>query len=208
MPEDQEGQQSQVSQKAATTDKPFDPPRWMNWIGIYYLIMAVILSLLVFVLWPISTGSDPQGWSPAVSLFGVELFSPLDAEIRLLLIVVVVGALGSYVHAVTSFVSFVGNRKLVASWLWWYLLRPFIGMTLALIFYFVIRGGLLSSGSDSTDVNVFGVAAIAGLAGMFSKQATDKLREVFDNLFRTETGKGDDTRADKLEHGPGQQPAQ
>ena len=33
---------------------------------------------------------------------------------------------------------------------------------------------------------------------MFSKQATDKLRELFDNLFKTESGQGDDARADKL----------
>ena len=108
------------------------------------------------------------------------------------------GALGSYVHAATSFASYVGNRRLMLSWAWWYVLRPFIGMALALIFYFVVRGGLLSTGAAATDVSVFGVAAVAGLVGMFSKQATDKLRELFDNLFRTEKGEGDDARADKL----------
>jgi len=36
---------------------------------------------------------------------------------------------------------------------------------------------------------------------MFSKQATDKLQEVFDNLFRTRTGEGDDQRRDKLTGG-------
>jgi len=69
---------------------------------------------------------------------------------------------------------------------------------LALIFYFVVRGGLLSTGAAASDMSAFGVAAVAGLVGMFSKQATDKLRELFDNLFRTEQGKGDDARADKL----------
>ncbi len=205
MPEDQENQyikQTQESQEAAAHDAPFVQPRWLNWMGIYYLVMVIILALLVFALWPVSAGPGNQSWEQGVSLFGVNLFSPLPDEIRLLLLVGVVGALGSYVHGATSFVSYVGNRRLVASWMWWYLLKPFKGMTLALILYFVIRGGLLSSGTPSTDVSVYGVAAVAGLAGMFSKQATDKLHELFNNLFRTKEGSGDDTRIDKLEDKP------
>lgn len=71
-------------------------------------------------------------------------------------------------------------------------------MALALIFYFVIRGGLLAASSTVQEVSLFGTMAVAGLVGMFSKQATDKLREVFDNLFATKKGKGDDQREDKL----------
>jgi hypothetical protein len=44
-----------------------------------------------------------------------------------------------------------------------------------------------ASNSNSTDnVNDFGIAAISGLVGMFSKQATAKLDEIFTSLFRTE----------------------
>jgi len=77
-------------------------------------------------------------------------------------------------------------------------LRPFIGVSLALIFYFVIRGGLLSAGTTAGDVSPFGFAAVAGLVGMFSKQATDKLEEVFSDLFSTRKDSGDDQRIDKL----------
>jgi hypothetical protein len=52
--------------------------------------------------------------------------------------------------------------------------------------------------SDAADFNPYGTAAVAGLVGIFSKQATDKLEEVFTNLFRTEPGKGDDERRNKL----------
>ena len=62
----------------------------------------------------------------------------------------------------------------------------------------MIRGGLLSVQSDAADFNPYGTAAVAGLVGIFSKQATDKLEEVFTNLFRTEPGKGDDERRNKL----------
>jgi len=75
----------------------------------------------------------------------------------------------------------------------------FIGVALALLFYFAVRGSLLSaSGSAATQaVNPYGIAALAGLVGLFSKQATDKLREVFETAFRTAPGYGDDQRRDK-----------
>lgn len=137
-----------------------------------------------------------------VSLFGGLLQLKHTLEVRLLLIVLLAGALGSYVHATTSFVDYVGNRKLTSSWVWWYLLRPFVGMALALVFYFVVRGGFISPGASGEDMNPFGIAALAGLVGMFSKQATDKLNEVFSTFFKTAEGKGDDKRRDKLTTSP------
>jgi hypothetical protein len=122
---------------------------------------------------------------------------PIGEESRYILLVLLLGALGSYLHAVTSFVTFAGNRKLVVSWLWWYILRPFIGGPLALIFYFVIRGGFLSTGADATNISIYGIAGTSALVGMFSKNAIDKLEEVFTTLFRSKEGKGDAARADK-----------
>jgi hypothetical protein len=69
-------------------------------------------------------------------------------------------------------------------------------MTLGLLFYLIVRAGLVTS-SGANAVNPFGVAAIAGLAGLFSKQAVDKLREVFEQAFPVKQG-GDDQRKDGL----------
>lgn len=124
-----------------------------------------------------------------------EMCAP-PTELDLIILVIIAGALGSYVHAATSFASYVGNRRMGKSWIWWYILRPLIGSALALIFYFVIRAGFLQAGTGTQDLNIFGFAALAGLTGMFSKQAADKLREVFDNLFAVK-----DERADKLTGG-------
>ena len=38
---------------------------------------------------------------------------------------------------------------------------------------------------DRMPINPFGVTAISILAGLFSRQAVDKLREIFENLFLT-----------------------
>lgn len=95
----------------------------------------------------------------------------------------ITSALGSYIHTVTSFALYAGNRSLDPSWLAWYLLRPAISAALALIFYFALRAGLFSGAAADQTVNPFGVAAISGMVGMFSKQATEKLGKIFDTIF-------------------------
>lgn len=167
-------------------------------LGIFLILAAVLMLFAIVALWPIKSADENTEWETESNLFGWQ-FS-IDMEIRVIILVLLAGGLGSYVHAATSFATFVGNRSLASSWLWWYLIRPFIGMAIALIFYFVVRGGLvlLSVESDISGLNPFGIAALGGLSGMFSKQATDKLRDIFDNLFKTESGKGDAQRTDKL----------
>jgi hypothetical protein len=117
----------------------------------------------------------------------------LTRELQLLLLAMLAGALGSFVHALKSFSDFVGNRTLTASWFWWYMTRPFLGAALAVIFYAVLRGGFMAAPADAKAVNQFGVIAVGALVGMFADQATDKLAEIFDTLF-----KGPDNRSGKL----------
>ena len=121
---------------------------------------------------------------------------------RLILLVIVTGILGAFVHGATSLADYIGNNNFNSNWTWFYLLRPAIGMSLALVFYFVIRGGFLSTTGGAQDINPYGIAALACLVGMFSKQATDKLSEVFGTLFRSAPGGGDAKRQDPLKGKP------
>lgn len=73
---------------------------------------------------------------------------------------------------------------MAASWLWWYLLRPFIGAALGTILYLIVRGLLFSTAAEAKAINLFGILAFAGLAGMFSKQAIEWLRKIFDQMFQ------------------------
>ena len=120
----------------------------------------------------------------------------VSRDVNLIWLVLVTGALGSFVYSARSFVSFVGNRTLRRSWCSWYLLYPPIGSALALIFYLVIRGGFLTATTNGSGVNLYGLVAISGLVGMFSKQATTKLDELFTTMFKTE--KEDKGLKDKL----------
>ncbi|HEY1272320.1 MAG TPA: hypothetical protein VGF08_10065 [Terriglobales bacterium] len=172
----------------ATVQIPPEPMRRAVRIafGIYMMLLNIVLVYLLFKIWPGKVPADPAEASALVSIFWNKVQISLTPETRYLLIVVLTGALGSYIHAATSFADFIGNRQLYGSWAWWYALRPFIGVALALIVYFSIRGGLVGASTGADGLSPYGVAAIAGLAGLFSKQATDKLREVFENLFKTD----------------------
>jgi len=118
----------------------------------------------------------------------------LSLDMQFLLLGVFAGALGSSIHAVKSLADFLGNRTAKTSWFWFYITRPCLGAALAMIFYAVIRGGLMTGAQgEAAGINPFGVVALCGLAGLFADRATQKLGEVFDTLFKT-----DDTRKDKL----------
>jgi hypothetical protein len=132
---------------------------------------------------------------PRVKVFSVSISRDVD----LIWLVLITGALGSFVYTARSFVDFVGNKSIRASWGIWYLLYPLIGSALALVFYLAIRGGFLTAATTGADVNLYGLVAISGLVGMFSKQATNKLSELFSTLFKTD--KADKDLKDKLKNG-------
>ncbi len=140
-------------------------------LGGYCLLLIILLLYLIIAIFP----AAGEGAVAPLSL---------GPETRLILLIALVGALGACIHMATSFAFFAGKSELSASWLWWYLLRPFIGAALATILYLVIRGLLFSTAAEAATVNLFGVLAFAGLAGMFSKQAIEWLRQVFDQVFR------------------------
>jgi hypothetical protein len=164
------------------------------------MFLCLLLGYLFISLW-LSNLSDISSGNAetVVRWFGTNLTFTTTVDERLLVLVMVTGALGSFVHTATSFSDFVGNQKLSTNWVWWYVLRPFIGMALAAIFYVAIRAGFLSGGGQPNTINLFGLTAVAGMVGMFSKQATDKLSEVFNTLFRTAPGGGDEQRKDGLD---------
>lgn len=179
-------------------------------IGFVVYFMA-LLPLALWGLWRLVDANTlylPNaavltGLPPGTVLRDTAAFLQDSAESRLvldhgelLLAVMLAGGIGSYIHGVNSFVTYVGNRSFVASWMPWYLLRPFMGIGMAVIFYVVVRGGVLVMSGGASTVDPYAMMTVAALAGMFSKQASDKLAEVFDTLFRS---RGDEDRGDKLE---------
>jgi hypothetical protein len=170
-------------------------------LGTGFIVLFILLLYAFLTLWPSDLTDKTSGSTlETITWFGTSVGFRATVDARLLLLVMIAGGIGSFIHAATSFADFVGNERLSTNWMWWYILRPFIGMALAAIFYVTIRAGFLTSAGQPSTMNVYGVSSMAGLVGMFSKQATDKLGEVFDTLFKTGPNAGDPTRKDGLAH--------
>ena len=107
----------------------------------------------------------------------------LGSEERLFLIVLLAGALGGLIHSARSFYWYLGNRKLVVSWIGMYVILPFVGAAMAVVFYLVIRGGFTPTDSSLEPTNPFGFAAMAALVGMFTEQAAQRLKAVAETMF-------------------------
>jgi hypothetical protein len=134
------------------------------------------------------TQAQSLGDPSCVSVFSRTF--PLWNEQRLLLIVILSGALGGLLHALRSLAWYVGNRDLKRSWLLSYVLLPFTAGAVAFVFYVVIRGGFFSAGSSMAQTSTFGFAALSVLVGMFSGPAVLKLKQVSETLLtNAEEGK-------------------
>jgi hypothetical protein len=118
---------------------------------------------------------------PAVQFFAATV--NLSREGRLFVIVLLAGALGGMVHTLRSLYWYVGNRNLRYSWLLMYVTLPITGAALALIAYVVLRGGLTTTFASSQDISPFGMAAVAALVGLFSRETAEKLKSVFETLL-------------------------
>lgn len=189
-------------------------------LGAFLLVVPLVLFFLLIELWPVEIGANGQQGQEQVQTANLEnrtgqqenstgkantgpiwsettlIFkNNIVYELRLLLLVLITGTLGSYIHAATSFSTYIGNRDFKPSWYWWYWLRLPIGAVVALTSYLLIKGSILVMQTGTVSLRPFCVMGFAALAGMFSKQAVDKLRELFDILFRNVI---DETRGDKL----------
>ena len=101
-------------------------------------------------------------------------------------LVALCGALGATLHAMSSLVAFAGNEKFADSWALWYLAQPLRGAILAAGFFWLLQGGLLGGiGGQAAPVNSLAMMGATFLVGLFSDPAIEKLREVFQVLFRT-----------------------
>lgn len=166
------------------------------------ILVVYIAAMGVFALgggvwaWRVAerASADPKVSTVSTSFLGWH-FS-VSVETSIFLIALMFGIVGSTVHSANSLASYIGNRRFGSSWAPWYFLRPLIAAALAMLAYTVFRAGFLSTKASPDNINLFGVAAIAGLAGLFSKQVIDKLEDVMKVVFASNA---DAARSDKLQ---------
>ena len=172
---------AQSKQKTMTTYRTDTLAEWDRYVSppgavamtVYLIILTILLLYAILQFWP--------QLPPAIKTQQVKFLCwrfLISNELCLLAVVVFAGALGGQIHALRSFASYVGNRKLKVSWLVRYFLTPFVAASLALVFYFVIRAGFFTANTTTQNMNVYGFAGLAGLVGLFSTMAVNKLRRM------------------------------
>ena len=198
--------------------------------GTLLALAAILVLYLLMAVWPAApspavaaaptapTTTGPDGGTtattiavqtapnPPVQLFGGSF--TIEREARLFLVVALAGALGGLVYSLRSLAWYTGNRNLKYSWMLTYPLQPVVGAALATITYVVARGGLIvvTTQSSSDTVNPFGFAAIGGLVGLFSSQAAEWLKRIFEQVF-TAAPKGKDAAVEVTAFDPVEGPA-
>jgi hypothetical protein len=195
--ESAEGDATSAEQTASTATTPIPPTSkppalkrldssagssYVGPIGITALAIAILAAIILTVyslvaLWPPnSTSTAPT----STHILGLRLL--LDRDQQLFVVVALAGVIGGLIHSGRSVYWYVGNRKFRRSWILMYVALPFIGGALVVIFYLILRGGLIT-GQATAQVNVFGFAAIAALVGLFSSQGAEKLQQIFSILL-------------------------
>lgn len=112
--------------------------------GVCFLIFTIFIFYVLVTTWPVLV-PVPGGSANTFKPFRFFGFGPYNwaPDLRMLLTVIVAGAIGSLIHTLTSFGDYVGNRRLSTSWMWWFVLRTPIGIALAIVAYLILRGGLI-----------------------------------------------------------------
>jgi hypothetical protein len=152
-------------------------------LSAFLILMVVVCLYGLTVLWPvpIPAGESNENTPSPIKIL-VWTFNIYD-EVRLLLIVGLAGMLGTLVHEIRSLYWYIGSRELVRSWVAKYLMQPFAGTALAVVFYLVIRGGFFSPQAGFKQTSPFGFAALAAMVGLFSEQAVLKLKEIAETVL-------------------------
>jgi hypothetical protein len=158
-------------------------PRQRATIGTLLTLATTLLMAHLIAIWPaVVEATLTKPTTPQTPLLFGLVHTTLSTDVVLMAMVLIVGALGAFVAATRRFLTYATRDQLTKRDEWSYLMRPLQGAVLALIVYFTLRGGYL--GQDRTaPVNPYGVATLAGLVGLFTRHAVEKLTAIFDTMF-------------------------
>ncbi len=188
------------------TDEDIKKSKWV--IIFTVLVMAVLVYSMIGV-WPAATEDLQMNATSTVNstltfnainqinstrivtLPATDVKMYVGPETLLILIMMVSGALGACVFSLWAVSDHLGRRHdfCYQRWKSWYYTRPLVGGVLAIFFYLLVRGGLLTIGAQVMALNLVVIAGLCGLVGMFSEQAVLKLSELADAIFTPQNKK-------------------
>jgi hypothetical protein len=190
------------ARRASTGQGPgsgYVPPALITILTLAVTLVGALVLYTLWVFWPTSgqEGGPTTAGTQSIDYFGWS--TSVNREFLFFLVVALAGALGGLIHTIRSAAWYVGNRELKWSWLPFNLLLPIVGALGGTVFYLVLRAGLFSPSTSAAHASPFGFAAVAVLAGLFSEQALEKLRELAANLFAERPKGGDHVGPDRTD---------
>jgi hypothetical protein len=158
-------------------------PAWGIVLLAVLLVASAVLALYgLWSFWPAPPpASGPLPGPATFAYFGWH--RTLTRDQQFFVVAALAGVIGAMLHGLRSLATYAGERYLFRSWILYYVLLPFVGALLSTIVYLVLRAGLLPGGTAASQPDPYGIAAIGALVGLFSAQAAEKLKAVFETLF-------------------------
>lgn len=171
--------------KKEETPSGYAYPLGRTRVTLNYIILFTVVFLALTIL-----GLSQQFNSATIEAReGFKWLSIFTRGNREVLLVAVAAGLGSSLATILAFIRHaIYDEDFKDSFVPWYLLRPLMGALLGVIFYFLIKGGMLalandSGGDNGQSLDPYSLAGMATLVGFFSRQAIDKLKDIFDAMF-------------------------
>jgi hypothetical protein len=145
---------------------------------------SVLLWLVTYV-WPSAPGINTQ----AVN------------EEKGIALVIILGAIGGYVRWMHSSRVIVYDPERIWQWVIDSALTPLMGAALALVFCITFRAGLTvqTAQGGAGNINWMGIYAVAGIAGLCSPEAIQRLKVTFQALFAHDNKEKEKTSANVVE---------
>jgi hypothetical protein len=177
--------------------KPKSDIIWKILLIVYFI---AIITISIYTIMSIWAPESLQSLQPKATNSTITFVPPATSarEKYLVEISALFGVLGASTYGLASATVWIAHNKLERSWILWYISHPLVGGALAIIFYLIIRGGLIQGISFA--ISDFAIAAVSAIIGLITNQAMKKLRDIFDVLFGIKkTEKGDEPATPKEE---------
>ncbi|HSR53174.1 MAG TPA: hypothetical protein VLV83_20310 [Acidobacteriota bacterium] len=155
-------------------------------IGLFLVVLSVAFVYAFFL----AMSSHDQFLSQLNLLQGTQGDETRIRELQDAFIAMLAAGVGACISTILAYLQHASEKTdFKLSYAPWYVGRPLMGLMLGLVFYFLLKGGFLATvnatGGQVSDFNDWGLAGVSALVGLFTKNAVEKLREVFQTLFRS-----------------------
>ena len=170
------------NQNSSGQDLEAFPSRTTIFVGIWLLVFSALSVVGLYLAFL------PESLQNSLPVVGAERARQLSES----LVMMFAAGVGSSITTIMGYLLHASERKdFDRAYTPWYFARPVMGMLLGLVFYFVLKGGLFvltvgNSASGAEELNLWSLSAVGALVGLFSKNAIEKLRELFNTLFKTQ----------------------